>query len=222
MSGPARTLLTRDLRLAWRHRSEAMTAIAVFVLITLMFPFALGPEPALLARIAPGIVWASAVLAATIALDRVFMDDWRDGSLDLLLISPAPLPLLFAAKAAAHWLSASAPLVALAPVLGAMLGMEGAALPMLVLSMAVGTPALVLIGALAAALTLGARRGGLLIVLLVLPLYVPVVIFGAGAADASALGLDPWPSLMLLGAVSLVSMVVCPLAGAAALRAAST
>ena len=199
-----------------------MPVIGAFVLMVVIFPLALGPDPALLTRIAPGIIWAAALLATTITLDQIFASDFADGSVDLMARSPAPLPLLVLAKAAAHWLVAGLPMVVLAPLLGLMLGLSGPAYGPLLIGLALGTPTLTLIGTVGAGLILGARRGGMLLVLLVVPLYVPVLIFGAGAADAAQTGLDPTAGLLFLGALLLIALAVCPWAAAAALRAALT
>jgi heme exporter protein B len=211
-------VLTRDLRLILRHGSEAATAIAFFLLATLLFPFGLGPEPDLLARIAAGILWVVALLASLIALDRLFAEDFQDGSLEQLALAPLPLPLVVLAKLGAHWLATGLPLVILAPPLALILHMDPAGLPALVGSLLLGTPCLSLVGAVGAALVLGARRGALLLPLLILPLYIPVLIFGAAAIDASLAGLSAAPHLQLLGAILLISMGVGPFAAAAAAK----
>ncbi|MEZ5670347.1 MAG: heme exporter protein CcmB [Alphaproteobacteria bacterium] len=220
MTGPALALFRRDLLLAWRQRGGAVPVLGAFVIIVTVFPLALGPDPAQLARIAPGIIWVAALLATTITLDQIFALDFADGGVDLMLQSPAPLPLLVVAKAAAHWLVAGLPMVALSPLLALMLDLPAAVYAPLLVCLELGTPTLTLIGTVGGALILGARRGGLLLVLLVVPLYVPVLIFGAGAADAAANGLDATVGLMFLGTLMLVALAVCPLAAAAALRAA--
>jgi heme exporter protein B len=211
-------VLTRDLRLILRHGSEAATAIAFFLLATLLFPFGLGPEPDLLARIAAGILWVVALLASLIALDRLFAEDFQDGSLEQLALAPLPLPLVVLAKLGAHWLATGLPLVILAPPLALMLHMDPAGLPVLTASLLLGTPCLSLIGAVGAALVLGARRGALLLPLLILPLYIPVLIFGTAAIDASLAGLSAAPHLQLLGAILLISLGVGPFAAAAAAK----
>ena len=211
-------VLSRDLRLILRHGSEAATALAFFLLATLLFPFGLGPEPDLLARIAAGILWVVALLASLIALDRLFAEDFQDGSLEQLALAPLPLPLVVLAKLAAHWLATGLPLVILAPILALMLHMNPAGLPALIGSLLLGTPCLSLIGAVGAALVLGARRGALLLPLLILPLYIPVLIFGTAAVDASLAGLSASPHLQLLGAILLISLGVGPFAAAAAAR----
>jgi heme exporter protein B len=213
-------ILTRDLRLILRHGSEAATAIAFFLLATLLFPFGLGPEPDLLARIAAGILWVVALLASLIALDRLFAEDYQDGSLEQLALAPLPMPLVVLAKLGAHWLATGLPLVILAPILALMLRMDPAGLPALIGSLLLGTPCLSLIGAVGAALVLGARRGALLLPLLILPLYIPVLIFGTAAVDAALSGLPAAPHLQLLGAILLVSLGVGPFAAAAAAKQA--
>lgn len=213
-------LVGRDLRLALRQRADASLVVLFFVLAAALFPFAVGPEPELLARLAPGVIWVSALLAVLLSLERLFLADFEDGSLDLLALAPLPLELTVLAKALAHWLTTGLPLIAAAPLLAVLYDMEPAGLPMLVLALLLGSPSLSLIGAIGAALTLGARRGGVLIPLLVLPLNVPVLIFGVAALEATLAGMPARPHLLLLGALLLVSLVLAPLAGAAALRQA--
>lgn len=217
MSG-ALALLRRDLMLALRQGSDAVTALAFFVLATAMFPLGVGPEPAMLARIAAGLLWALALLASLIALERLFLEDYQDGGLDLLVLAPGSLPLLVLAKLAAHWLVAGLPLVLVTPLLALLLQLPGDGIGTLTLALLLGTPTLSLIGAVAAALTLGARRSGLLMPLLVLPLYVPVLIFGAASVDAAVQGTSPIAHLMLLGALLLAALALCPWIAAAALR----
>lgn len=213
-------LVGRDLRLALRQRAEAWLAVLFFVLTAALFPFGVGPEPSLLARIAPGIIWVVALLAVLLSLERLFLADFEDGSLEQLLLAALPLELAVLAKVLAHWLTTGLPLIAAAPLLAILFNMDLAGLGVLLLAMALGTPTLSLVGAVGAALTLGARRGGVLIPLLVLPLYVPALIFGVGATDAAIQGFSARPHLLLLAAVLLVMLVVTPLAGAAALRQA--
>ncbi len=213
-------LLARDLRLALRRRADASLAVLFFVLAAAMFPFGVGPEPNLLARMAPGVIWVTALLAVLLSLERLFLADYEDGSLELMVLAPQPLEMTVLAKALAHWLTTGLPLIAAAPILALLYNMDPAGLPMLILAMALGTPSLSLIGAVGAALTLGARRGGVLIPLLVLPLNIPVLIFGVAALDAALAGLNPMPHIMFLGALFLGSLVLAPVAGAAALRQA--
>lgn len=211
----------RDLRLALRQRADAALVVLFFVLTAALFPFAVGPEPNMLARMAPGVIWVTALLSVLLSLERLFLADYEDGSLELLALSPLPLELVVLAKTLAHWLTTGLPLLLATPVLALLYGMEPAAMPMLVLTMALGTPSLSLIGAIGAALTLGARRGGVLIPLLVLPLYVPILVFGVSAIDAALFGLQIRPPLLILGALLLLSLGLTPLAAAAALRQAS-
>lgn len=211
-------LLRRDLRLAQRQRSDTALVICFFLLAAVLYPFALGPEPSLLGRIAAGVVWVTALLAALLSLERLFLADYQDGALDLLALAPQPIALMVLAKVAAHWLTTGLPLIAAAPVVALMLGAPGASLPPLIAALALGTPTLSLIGAIGAALSLGARRGGVLIPLLVLPLYVPVLIFGAAAVEAAASGIDLYPPLAILAALLLAALPLAPIAAAAGLR----
>ncbi|MEQ8355032.1 MAG: heme exporter protein CcmB [Kiloniellaceae bacterium] len=213
-------IVGRDLRLALRQSADAWLAVLFFVLTAALFPFGVGPEAGLLARIAPGIIWVVALLAVLLSLERLFLADFEDGSLEQLLLSPMPLELAVLGKVLAHWLTTGLPLIAAAPLLAVLFNMDGAGLGVLLLAMLLGTPALSLVGAVGAALTLGARRGGVLIPLLVLPLYVPALIFGVGATEAAIQGLTARPHLLLSGALLLVMLVVAPLAAAAALRQA--
>lgn len=213
-------VMARDLRLALRQRGDAALAVLFFVLVALLFPFGLGPEPNLLARIAPGVAWVTALLAVLLSLERLFLADYEDGSLELLSLSPIPLSLIVLAKVAAHWLTTGLPLLIAAPLIGLMYAMPAEAYLPLMAAMALGTPSLSLIGSVGAALTLGARRGGVLIPLLVLPLYIPVLIFGISAVDAVLAGVSARPHLMLLGAMLLAGLTLAPWAAAAALRQA--
>ena len=215
-----RAVLGRELRLALRQGSDTMMVLVFFVLAVVLFPFGVGPAPETLARIAPGILWVTALLAAMLSLERLFAGDHEDGSLDLLVLAPLPLELTVLAKCLAHWLTTGLPLVLAAPLLGLLLNLDPSAYLTLIAAMALGTPALTLIGAIGAALTLGARRGGVLLSLLVLPLYIPVLIFGVGAVDAAIFGLDAGPRLLILGALSLFALALAPFAAAGALRQA--
>ena len=176
-------LLDHDLRLAWRQSSDGLTVLTFFLLAVSLFPLGVGPEPALLARIAPGILWVGALLAALLSLDRLYQADLDDGTLELMLSCDAPLSLLALARSLAHWLTTGLPLTVLAALLAGMLGMDGDAIPGLLLGLLLGTPSLSLLGGLGAALIIGARRAGPLIPLLILPLCVPVLIFGVAAGD---------------------------------------
>ncbi|EYD71635.1 heme exporter protein CcmB [Limimaricola hongkongensis] len=213
-----RALLARDLRLAVRAGGGFGLGLAFFLIVVVLVPFGVGPETAILARIAPGILWVAALLAALLSLDRIFALDHEDGSLPLLATAPLPLEMLALAKALAHWITTGLPLVVAAPVLGVLLHLPGAAMPWLLVSLALGTPALSLIGTFGAALTVGLRRGGLLLSLIVLPLYVPVLIFGAEAARRGAEGLPAATSLLLLAGIGLGCAALLPFATAAALR----
>lgn len=212
------TLVGRDLRLAVRQGGALGTALGFYLVVVAMLPLGLGADLNLLSRIAPGVLWIALLLSALLSLGRVFESDYEDGSLDVLATGPLPLELVAAAKALAHWISTSVPLALLAPVLGILLNLELVAYPALVATMLIGTPAVSFIGAIGAALTLTARRGGLLIALLVLPLYVPTLIFGIAAISAMLGPDDVAPPLLILTAISLGAIVLGPLAAAAALR----
>ncbi len=214
-------LLAFDVRLSFRRGADTMVVVGFFFLTVVLFSLAFRGDTALLARIAPGLVWVTALLAAMLALDRLFLADFEDGSLDQLLLSEIPLELVVLAKTAAHWITTGLPLIAVAPVLALVLNMNGVGLAHLALSLALGTPALTLIGAIGAALTLGARRGGVLISLLVLPLYIPVLIFGVGVVTAAIDGIDASTPIMALGGFLLGALALAPLASAAALRQAA-
>jgi heme exporter protein B len=213
-------LFLRDLRLVWRRPGDVAVVLAFFVVATVLFPLGIGPESNLLARIAAGVLWAAALFASLLSLDRLFAADYEDGALDLLLLAPWPLELAALAKCAAHWVVTGLPLALLAPLIGVAFGLDDASLVVLALTLLVGTPALSLIGGLAAALTLGARRSGALLALLALPLCVPTLIFGASAIEATATGEGFMVHLAILGALALVSLATLPWAIAAALRQA--
>ena len=211
-------LLLRDLRLAIRSGGGFGLGLAFFLILAVLVPLGVGPEPATLARIAPGILWVGALLACLLSLDRIFALDFEDGSLDLLATAPIPLEGVVAVKALAHWLVTGLPLVLAAPAMGVLLNLPGAGYSGLVLSLAIGTPALSVIGAFGAALTVGLKRGGLLMSLLVLPLYVPTLIFGAEVVKRAASGLDSVTPMLLLGGVTLGAAALLPFAAAAAIR----
>jgi heme exporter protein B len=213
-------LIRQDLRLAMRQGGDIGLVLGFFVLAVILFPFGIGPEPELLRRVAAGIIWVAALLAAVLSLDRLFAADYGDGGLDLIALSPLPLELAVLAKGAAHWLTTGLPLVIVSPLLALFVDLDSAALPSLVLGLLLGTPAMSLVGAIAAALSLGARRPGVLITLLVLPLYLPPLIFGAGAVEASLSAEGGRAYLLLLAALSLAAVPLAPLAAAAALRQA--
>ena len=211
-------IVRRDLLLAVRRRSDALQPPLFFVVVVSLFPFAVGAEPNLLARIAPGVIWVAALLATLLALDGLFRSDFDDGTLEQMLLSPQPLPVLALAKITAHWLITGLPLIVVAPLLGVLLSLPGEAMGVLVVSLALGTPVLSLVGAICIALTVGLRRGGALLALLVLPLYVPVLIFGAQAVSAASIGLPVSGQLYVLGALLALAVSLAPLATAAALR----
>ena len=210
----------RDLRLAWRRRTEALLPVAFFLVAASLFPLGVGPDPQILRLIAPGVVWVCALLAAMLSMPPLYAADHADGSLEQLLLAPGAGLAVAAAKAAAHWTISGAPLVVAAPLLGLLLGLPSAELPVLFESLLLGTPILSLLGGVGAALTLGLRSAGMLIVLIVLPLAIPALIFGAGAAAAVDAGLSPSPHLSLLGALLIACLVGAPPATAAALRIA--
>ena len=211
-------LLRRDVRLSLRQGGELGLVLGFFVLTVLLFPFGVGPEPQVLGRIAAGIIWAAALLAAVLSLDRLFAADYADGGLDLIALSPLPLELAVLAKVAAHWLTTGLPLMLLSPLLAVFVDLDPAAIPMLMLSLLLGTPTLSLLGAIAAALTLGARRSGVLVALLVLPLYLPPLIFGTAAVEAVLTGQSARGDLLLLGAMTLAALPLAPWATASAVR----
>lgn len=213
-------LIARDLRLALRQGADAATAVLFFVLCVVLFPFGIGPEPNILARIAPGVILVAALLASLLSLERLFQADHEDGSLELLALSPLALELVAFAKVAAHWLVTGLPLIVAAPLLAVLLNLGTDGFAVLVLTLVLATPLLSLIGAVGAALTLGARRGGVLLPLLILPLYIPALIFAAAAVDAALAGLSPRPHLLLLGGLLAAALPLAPIAAAAALRAA--
>jgi len=211
-------LLIRDLRLAVRTGGGFGLALAFFLIVVVLIPFGVGPEREVLARIAPGVLWVGALLACLLSLDRLFATDFEDGSLELLATAPLPLEMLVLTKALAHWLTTGLPLTIAAPAFAVLLNLPGGAYGALILSLAIGTPALSIIGAFGAALTVGLKRGGLLLSLLVLPLYVPTLIFGAEAVRRAADGQGATTAMMLLGLITLGAIAVLPFAGAAALR----
>ena len=213
-------IVRRDLLLAARRKSEVFTALFFFMIVVSLFPLGIGPETALLRRIAPGVLWVAALLAAMLSLNRLFAADHADGTLEQMALSPTPLALLVAGKTLAHWLTAGLPLVLLAPVLGIQFDLSMRSLGILMLSLLLGTPLLSLIGAIGAALTLGLRGGGVLLSLLVLPLYIPALIFGAGAVEADMAGLGVGGHLSLLGALLALGVFFAPWAATAALRIA--
>ena len=213
-------LLWRDLRIAVGRRSDIAGALLFFVIVTSLFPLAIGPEPGLLRRLAPGIVWVAALLASMLSLARVFADDWHDGCLEQLLLAATPLPLLVLAKMTAHWLTTGLLLALVSPLLALQFDLSAPATAALVASLLLGTPVMSLVGGIGAALTVGVRGAGLLLSLLVLPLVVPVLIFGAGAVGAVDAGQSPSAHFSLLGAMLAAALFLAPFAAAAALRIA--
>ncbi len=218
MFAALKCIIARDLMLALRHRSDVLTTVFFFIIVVSLFPLGVGPETDLLRSMAAGVVWVSALLASMLSLSRLFADDFNDGTLEQLLLTPQPLALMVFGKILAHWIISGLPLVLMAPLLGLQFGLGGDALMMLVLTLLLGTPVLSLLGAIGAALTLGLRGGGVLVSLLVLPLYIPVLIFGAGGVEATVSGMGAEGHLSLLGAMLILSLLLAPLAVAAALR----
>jgi heme exporter protein B len=216
----ADALIRRDLLLAFRRKSEVLTTLFFFIIVASLFPLGIGPESGLLRKIAPGVLWVGALLASMLSLNRMFAADYADGTLEQLALSPEPLPVLAGAKIAAHWLVSGLPLVLIAPVLGLQFDLDARALGVLALSLLLGTPLLSLIGAIGAALTLGVRGGGVLVSLLTLPLYIPALIFGAGAVEADLAGLGAQGHLSLLAALLVLAVFFAPWATSAALRIA--
>lgn len=212
------SVVRRDLLLVMRRKSEVLNALFFFVIVSSLFPLGIGPEPALLRKIAPGVLWVGALLACMLSLQRMFSTDHADGTLEQMVLSPTSLEILVAGKIFAHWLVTGLPLVLVAPVLGIQFDLDAGALGVLMLALFLGTPALSLIGAIGAALTLGVRGGGVLLSLLVLPLYVPVLIFGAGAVEAHISGLGAGGHISLLAAIWVLSVFFAPWATSAALR----
>jgi len=215
-----RWAVAHDLRVAFRSRAELAVQLLFYVIVVSLFPLSSSPDRALLAALGPGVLWVAALLASLLALPRLFATDFADGTLEQVALSPYPLPALVGGKALAHWLTTGLPVALLAPVLGLQYALDGEVLAVVVVALLIGTPILSLIGGIGAALTLGARGGGSLLALLILPLYVPVLIFGAGAADAFRAGLSVSPNLSLLGAALLAALVGAPFATAAAVRIA--
>ena len=213
------SLVRRDLMLGFRQGGGAGTALGFFLTVVVLLPIGLGPDQNLLQRLAPGLLWIALLLAVLLSADRIFQQDFEDGSLDIMAMGPAPFEMVALAKAIAHWLSTSLPLAVAAPLLGFLINLEPATIWPLALAMMAGSVALSFLASIGAAVTVGLRRGGLLVSLLVLPLYVPVLIFGVSASTAASSGPDiATPSLLILVALALASLVLSPLAAAAALR----
>ena len=213
-------ILRHDLALSWRRRGNLVGGVVFYVIAASLFPLAIGPDPQQLRMLAPGILWVAALLASMLSLSRLFAQEHADGSLDQLLLSPHPLALIVLTKIAAHWFASGLPLLLLTPILAQQYSLPLHATLLLTATLLIGTPAIALIGAVGAALTLGVRNGAALLCILVLPLCVPVLVFGAGAGSAADAGLDVMPHFSLLGACLALSLFVCPLAAAAGLRIA--
>lgn len=213
-------IIGRDLHLAARQGLDSLMVVAFFIIAVTLFPFGAGPEANILAKIAAGVIWVAALLASMLSLERLFQTDYEDGSLELLLLAPYPLEAVVIAKVLAHWLTTGLPLIAASPLLAVLMNMPADGFLALIAALVLGTPSLSLIGAVGAALILGARRGGVLLSLLVLPLYIPVLIFGVSAADAAIGGFPVKAQFMILGGLLLAAAALCPLASAAALRQA--
>jgi heme exporter protein B len=211
-------LVWRDLILAWRRRSDVLATLFFFVIVVSLFPLGIGPEREMLKTIAPGVVWVAALLASMLSLGRLFGNDYQDGTLEQLLLTPQSTYLIVLGKTLAHWLVSELPLVIIAPVLGLQFGLSENSLVIIVVSLLIGTPVLSLVGSIGAALTLGLRAANVLVALLVLPLYIPVLIFGTGAVQASVGGASPRPWLSLLAATAILSLVFAPWATSAALK----
>jgi heme exporter protein B len=211
-------LLKRDLLLAFRHRGELANPLLFFLMIVTLFPLGVSPAPELLSRIAPGVIWIAALLAALFSLESLFRSDFDDGALEQMLLSPFPLPVLVLAKVLAHWLVSGLPMLLLAPLLGLLLAMPAASIAALETTLAIGTPLLSLIGAIGVALTVGLRRGGVLLTLLIMPLYIPVLIFATNAVTAAAAGMPIAGQLYFLASLLVLALSLAPLAIAAALR----
>ena len=214
-------IVRRELRLALRQGSDSLVVVLFFVLTVILFPFGVGPANEVLRIISTGVIWVTALLAALLSMERLFQTDYEDGSLELLVLAPYPLEATVLAKCLAHWLTTGLPLIAAAPVLGIFLNLDPAGYLALLAAMLLGTPTLTLIGAIGAALVLGARRGGILISLLVLPLYIPVLIFGVSAVDAAIHDTGIRAHLMIMGAMFLGALALAPWAAAGALRQAA-
>ena len=215
-----KALFLRDLRLLWRRRGDAFQPALFAVLVVMLFALALGGEAQALSRVAPAVLWVAVLLAGLLSLDTLFRGDAEDGSLEQWILAPVPLAWLVAVRVASHWLTTALPLIVATPLLGELLHLPHAQLPVMLASLLLGTPLLALLGAVVAALTVGMRRSGILVALLALPVYVPVLVFGAGSVAASAQGLDAVGALLLLAAGLVLALVLAPLAAAAAIRIA--
>ena len=212
------TLLKRDLKIAIRHKGDIFNPLLFFILVVTLFPLGIGPEPQVLTRVAPGIIWVAALLASMLSLERLFKADFADGSLEQMLLSPQPLSLMVLAKVLAHWLLTGVPLILVGPLLAVLLHLEANSYGALMATLALGTPVLSLLGAIGVALTVGLRKGGVLLSLLILPLYIPVLIFATSAIDAAGLNLPYSGHLAIIGAMLVGSLILAPFAIGASLR----
>ncbi|HIF9223588.1 TPA: heme exporter protein CcmB [Photobacterium damselae] len=211
-------VIRRELLMAFRRQADVFNPLWFFIIVITLFPLAVGPEPKLLARIAPGIVWVAALLAALLSMERLFRDDFADGSLEQMMLMPTPLPVLAFAKVIAHWLLTGLPLIIISPLLAILLSFDWSTWLAVVLTLLLGTPTLSFVGAIGVALTVGLRKGGVLLSLLILPLYIPVLIFATSAIDAASLGMAYNGQLALMGAMLVGSATMAPFAIAASLR----
>lgn len=212
------TLLQRDLRIAIRHRGDIFNPLLFFILVVTLFPLGIGPEPQVLSRVAPGIIWVAALLASMLSLERLFKADYSDGSLEQMLLSPQPLVILVLAKVFAHWILTGVPLILVAPLLAVLLHLDSNSYVALMATLALGTPVLSLLGAIGVALTVGLRKGGVLLSLLILPLYIPVLIFATSAIDSASINLPYTGQLAIIGAMLIGSLIMAPFAIGASLR----
>ena len=212
------SIVRRDLYLALRQGMDSTMVVTFFIIAVVLFPLGVGPEPNVLARISSGVIWVAALLASMLSLERLFQTDYEDGSLELLALQPVALELTVAAKIIAHWLTSGLPLIVAAPLLAVLMNMQAEGFAILIVTLLLGTPTLSLIGAIGAALTLGSRRGGVLLSLLILPLYIPVLVFGITAIDATLAELPARPHLLILAGLLVAAVALCPWAGAAAIR----
>ncbi|MBT5186853.1 MAG: heme exporter protein CcmB [Kordiimonadaceae bacterium] len=213
-------IFKRDVHIGWSQGSTSSMVVAFFIIVVTLFPLGIGPEQNMLARIAVGVIWVAALLACLLSLDRIFQADFEDGSLDQYALSPLPLELIVLAKALAHWVTTSVPLIIITPLLGILMNMDDDAFMPLIYTMLIGTPALSLIGTIGSSLTVSLRRGGVLLSLLILPLYVPVLIFGVMSVDTLILDMGGNAPFLFLGAFTLFSLAITPWASAAAIRLA--
>lgn len=212
------TLLQRDLKIAVRHRGDIFNPLLFFIMVVTLSPLGIGPEPQMLARVAPGIIWVAALLASMLSLERLFKADFSDGSLEQMLLSPQPLSILVLAKVLAHWILTGVPLIIIAPLLAVLLNLDTNSYGALIATLTLGTPVLSLLGAIGVALTVGLRKGGVLLSLLILPLYIPVLIFATSAIDAAGMNLPYDGQLAIIGAMLIGSLTLAPFAIGASLR----